>query len=126
VSSYATTCNSESSCMGFAIDTGSSNIPCWFTTATTPPKGDNSGRWLQCLKVSQKFARFPGLGRCQCNENHEGVSCEHKKCPVVNTHVCSSHTGPHVCDQKTGRCICATGFWGDDCSMGNGEIVDLA
>jgi len=126
LSSMATACDSDPTCQAFSIDTGSSNAPCTYAWASTPPKGDNAGSFWQCLKRSDDWKNaFRGLGRCECNENHEGVACEHKKCPVVNTHVCSSHTGAHVCDQKTGRCICAPGHWGLDCSQGSGESIDL-
>lgn len=126
VSAYASTCDGNPYCMGFSIDTGNSNTPTWFMTATTSPRGDDSARYHLCRKASDTFATFRGFGKCDCNDNHEGVSCEHKKCPVVNTHVCSD-SQKHKCDQKTGRCICAIGYWGDDCSMGGGEdsLVDL-
>merc|ERR1712046_459491 len=64
-----------------------------------------------------QLAQFRGFGRCDCNEFHEGVACEHKKCPISNTQVCGGSLRG-VCDQKTGRCMCNHGYWETDCSMG--------
>lgn len=72
----------------------------------------------------QKFSSFKGYGKCKCNTFHEGVACEHKKCPVFQTHTCGG-AARGLCDQKTGACICNTGYWGLDCSHGTGIVMDL-
>merc|ERR1711871_56115 len=65
---------------------------------------------------------FKGYGKCNCNEGHEGAACENKKCPTFNTFVCA---GNGHCNQGTGLCHCNAGYFGYDCSQGNGQEVDI-
>merc|ERR1712224_102546 len=60
--------------------------------------------------------------RCVCNAFHEGPTCEHKKCPKVNGAICYGHG---TCDQATGNCNCNAGYYGLDCSTGDGLSIDL-
>jgi len=55
LSSMATACDSDPTCQAFSIDTGSSNAPCTYAWASTPPKGDNAGSFWQCLKRSDDW-----------------------------------------------------------------------
>lgn len=50
-------------------------------------------------------------GKCECNSEYSGNSCELKGCP--NECTSESHG---TCDYKTGKCTCIDHFYGDDCA----------
>mmetsp|Transcript_20841 Transcript_20841/g.63443 ORF Transcript_20841/g.63443 Transcript_20841/m.63443 type:complete len:684 (-) Transcript_20841:2166-4217(-) len=105
---------------------------------------------LGSAKGSACYLKCNGHGKCntdsvcECYENWEGASCEHRSCPTAPAwfDVASATDTAHgdaecsnrgVCDHETGQCDCQKGFTGaacqrltcmNDCNF-NGDCISL-